>query len=136
MATEFQNGHGVSDTSNLSRAKMVSFFTFESYNFNMTGTTFSSFLAEIAHDRIFVIDASIEKAHYMTIDLSETNTDLIQVDMSSAVACQNFISGRLNTNNKQVAYGGYLEKRSLYSRSDYFNTHLVRYLIILPTLVN
>lgn len=88
----------------------------------MTGTTFSSFLAEIAHDRIFVIDTSIEKAHYMPIDLSETNTDLKQVDVSSAVACQNFISGRLNTNTKQVAYGGYLEKRSLYSRSDYFNT--------------
>ncbi|MBQ0768471.1 MAG: peptidoglycan DD-metalloendopeptidase family protein [Bizionia sp.] len=88
----------------------------------MTGTTFSTFLAEIAHDRIFVIDASIEKSHYMPIDLSETNTDLKHFDITCATAWQEYISSTLSSQNKQVAYGGYLEQRSIYSRSDYFNT--------------
>lgn len=98
------------------------FFTFTNYNLSIMDSTFSSFLAEIAHNRIFVIDASIEKAHYMPIDLSETNTDLHHFDITSSAAWQAYITSTLSSQNKQVAYGGYLEKRSIYSRSDYFNT--------------
>ncbi|TYC17025.1 peptidoglycan DD-metalloendopeptidase family protein [Bizionia gelidisalsuginis] len=88
----------------------------------MTSTTFSIFLAEIAHNPIVVIDASIDISQYMPIDLSEANDDLKQFDMSSAIAWHDYITSTLGFHNKQVAYGGYLEQRGMYSRSAYFNT--------------
>lgn len=68
-----------------------------------------------------VIDASISKSDYIHIDLSEANTNLKTFDVSSSFAWQEYISNYLKKHNKKVAFGGYLEKRNIYSRSDYFN---------------
>lgn len=82
---------------------------------------FSSFLAEISNNTIKVIDASISKTHYMAIDLSEANTDLLDFDITNSKAWETYINKYLKNHNKKVAFGGYLEKRNIYNRSTYFN---------------
>lgn len=68
-----------------------------------------------------VIDASISKSDYITIDLSQANKDLNTFDITSSAAWEMYIANYLKKHNKKVAYGGYLEKRGIYNRSDYFN---------------
>ena len=68
-----------------------------------------------------VIDASISKSDYITIDLSKANKDLQSFDISSSAAWETYINNYLKKYNKKVAFGGYLEKRGIYNRSDYFN---------------
>lgn len=87
----------------------------------MNTKDFNSFLKEIALQDIFVIDASISKSQYIPIDLSEANKDLLKFDISSSREWEIYIANYLKKQNKKVAFGGYLEKRGIYSRSDYFN---------------
>jgi len=77
--------------------------------------------SKIASEAVFVIDASILKEDYTLIDLSKTNTDLDTFDISSSQAWETYITNYLKKRNKKVAFGGYLEKRGIYSRSDYFS---------------
>jgi murein DD-endopeptidase MepM/ murein hydrolase activator NlpD len=65
----------------------------------------------------------ISGAHneYVSLDLSVTNQTLQNIDVSSSVDLERFIWGFMKIQNAKVAYGGYLEKRSIYNRSDYFN---------------
>ena len=71
---------------------------------------------------INVIDSSIKKSDYIPIDLSKNNNDLLQFDVSSSSAWEKYINDYLKSNQKELAYGGYLETRNLYDRSSYFNT--------------
>ncbi|WP_044399516.1 peptidoglycan DD-metalloendopeptidase family protein [Lacinutrix sp. Hel_I_90] len=87
----------------------------------MNPNDFTSFLAEMAQDTIHVIDASIPKSSYCSIDLSDTNADLLNVAIASSEAWDVYLTNYLKTHNKKVAFGGYLEKRGIYNRSDYFN---------------
>lgn len=68
-----------------------------------------------------VIDITIPKSEYIAIDLSEANTALQTFDVSSSQSWEKYINNYLKKNNKKVAFGGYLEKRNIYKRSDYFN---------------
>jgi len=56
---------------------------------------------------------------YMPIDLSIEQKDL---DTSSSIVFQDYINSCLKRNKKKVAFGGYLEKRNLYTRSTYFTS--------------
>ena len=87
----------------------------------MNSDSFSSFLSQIAQHNTYVIDATIAKEHYYPIDLSEANSDLNTFDITSSEAWQTYITNYLKKHNKQVAYGGYLEKRNIYNRSTHFN---------------
>ncbi|WP_299251583.1 peptidoglycan DD-metalloendopeptidase family protein [uncultured Lacinutrix sp.] len=87
----------------------------------MNSTDFKTRLAALATQNICVIDASISKSDYTPIDLSEANTDLQNFDISSSKDWDTYITNYLNKRNKKVAFGGYLEKRGIYNRSDYFN---------------
>ncbi|AEG99989.1 peptidoglycan DD-metalloendopeptidase family protein [Lacinutrix sp. 5H-3-7-4] len=80
-----------------------------------------SFFKSLASQNINVIDASIPNSDYIAIDLSQTNSSLKTLDVSSSQAWENYIGNYLKTHNKKVAFGGYLEKRGIYNRSDYFN---------------
>ncbi len=62
-----------------------------------------------------MLDADIPLADYTSLDLSDTNTDLASLDITDPNICQTYIDGVLIRNNARVAYGGYLEKRNLYS---------------------
>ena len=88
----------------------------------MNSNTFSSLLNQLASKDLNVIDVSIPKSSYIPIDLSANNPELNTFDVSSSKAWETFINNYLNNHNKQVAFGGYLEKRNLYNRSAYFSS--------------
>ncbi|UBZ09789.1 peptidoglycan DD-metalloendopeptidase family protein [Leeuwenhoekiella palythoae] len=68
-----------------------------------------------------VVDAAYAASDYRFLDLSTTNEILQEVDISSSEAIQLYINTFLAKTGGRVAYGGYLEKRSIYDRSLYFN---------------
>lgn len=67
-----------------------------------------------------VIDSTINLSKYIPLDLSVTNQELVQTKPENAAEFENFISNYLEKNNAQVAFGGYIEGRTLYQRSTIF----------------
>ena len=61
----------------------------------------------------------VEGDSYVPLDLSYDNPDLEEVDVGSSEELGNYIFGKIG---KAVGYGGYLERRKIYQRSDYFQT--------------
>ena len=68
-----------------------------------------------------VVDRSIQNSAYIPLDLSIYNTKLKAVNVSSSDNLEQFIWDYMKNHNAKVAYGGYLEQRGIYKRSDYFN---------------
>ena len=69
---------------------------------------------------IKVIDSNIDYKNYTPIDLSVTNTDQLDLVVTDAKIFEEFVEDHLSKNNAEVAFGGYLEKRNLYRRSENF----------------
>lgn len=67
-----------------------------------------------------VIDSSINFDQYVPLDLSITNQELVNSKPENAAEFEQFISAYLERNNANVAYGGYIEGRTLYQRSTIF----------------
>jgi murein DD-endopeptidase MepM/ murein hydrolase activator NlpD len=67
-----------------------------------------------------VIDSSIDFSQYIPLDLSVTNQELMQRKPENATDFEHFISSYLEKNNAEVAFGGYIEGRTLYQRSTIF----------------
>ena len=67
-----------------------------------------------------VIDSSIDFSKYIPLDLSVTNKELMESKPENAIEFENFISNYLKNNNAEVAFGGYIEGRTLYKRSAIF----------------
>ncbi|MEM8928966.1 MAG: peptidoglycan DD-metalloendopeptidase family protein [Bacteroidota bacterium] len=67
-----------------------------------------------------ILDNRIPVTDYCPIDLSVTNSELDAITISNVEACQEYVTYVLNRGNSKVAYGGYLEQRSLYGNSDRF----------------
>lgn len=67
-----------------------------------------------------LIHPSVSYNAYVPLDLSIHNKELDSVDVSSSKALESYIWNHLKTNNAKVAFGGYLEYRAIYNRSDYF----------------
>ncbi|RXM44272.1 peptidoglycan DD-metalloendopeptidase family protein [Flavobacterium sp. YO12] len=67
-----------------------------------------------------VIDDVIDSSKYLPLDLSSTNTELVESKPESAADFERFITDYLKRNNAEVAYGGYIEGRTLYKRSSIF----------------
>lgn len=84
---------------------------------------FKKKIKEISQDFISVIDARFVKEDYIAIDLSATNIGLNTVDVSSSNAFEAHIKEYTAKNNAKIAYGGYNEVRTIYSRSTHFNQH-------------
>ncbi|MDT0606940.1 peptidoglycan DD-metalloendopeptidase family protein [Croceitalea rosinachiae] len=78
-------------------------------------------LHTISESPISIMDASISLSQYYPIDLSSTNKDLETIDITDPWKCQTYIKSILSKANGIVAYGGYLEKRNLYSSADRFS---------------
>nr|WP_315199199.1 peptidoglycan DD-metalloendopeptidase family protein [uncultured Flavobacterium sp.] len=70
---------------------------------------------------IKVINSGIPYSQYTPLDLSPSNTELDQLNLSNANDLEDYIEQILITNNAKVAYGGYNEVRDLYKRSTVFN---------------
>jgi murein DD-endopeptidase MepM/ murein hydrolase activator NlpD len=70
---------------------------------------------------IKVIDKSIPYSQYTPLDLSVSNTELLQMDLKNPKDFEKFIENHLHKNNSKVAYGGYNEKRNLYDDRSLFD---------------
>jgi murein DD-endopeptidase MepM/ murein hydrolase activator NlpD len=86
----------------------------------MNSEEFNQFLKTLSVAPLPAINADFPKEKYTKIDISEKNKDLLNFDISSSKEWEKYIDSSLNKYEKKVAYGGYLEKRNLYDRSDYF----------------
>lgn len=64
---------------------------------------------------ISILDKGIPLKMYTGLNLSIENSNLDGLNLTEPEICQNYITSVLQTNNAEVAYGGYLENRSLYS---------------------
>ncbi|MAD98474.1 MAG: peptidase M23 [Flavobacteriaceae bacterium] len=74
----------------------------------------------LSFDGALPIDNSISFGSYCPIDLSGSNKDLDSFDTTSSSEWEAYVESHLQKNKAKVAYGGYLEVRNLYDRSDYF----------------
>jgi murein DD-endopeptidase MepM/ murein hydrolase activator NlpD len=72
-------------------------------------------------EKCTAIESSIPYSKYTALDLSISNHELSKIDMSDAIAVEDFIANHLQKNNAQVAFGGYNEERNLYKSSTIFN---------------
>jgi murein DD-endopeptidase MepM/ murein hydrolase activator NlpD len=70
---------------------------------------------------IKIIDSAIPYSQYTPLDLSPSNFELNQLNISDAAAFEKYIEQLLAKNKASVAYGGYNEVRNLYKRSTVFN---------------
>lgn len=68
-----------------------------------------------------VIAPEIEYKDYVSIDFSETNSELQNHILETATDYKNYIQNYLEKNNAKIAFGGYYETRNLYKRSSVFN---------------
>ena len=87
--------------------------------FFMSSSTFESLL-KLLHPYP-LLGASIAKDDYTPLDLSIANPKLSNVNVSSSKDLESFVWNYMENHNAKVAYGGYLEQRGIYQRSDYFN---------------
>ncbi|WP_420570858.1 peptidoglycan DD-metalloendopeptidase family protein [Kordia sp.] len=87
----------------------------------MSSTSFEQFLTDLGNESLYVLDQNISKVNYIALDLSVTNAQLKTVDVSSSDTLGMYIDSYIAMNKAKVAFGGYLEKRGIYNRSDYFN---------------
>ncbi|MDR6844374.1 peptidoglycan DD-metalloendopeptidase family protein [Flavobacterium granuli] len=70
---------------------------------------------------IKVIDNAIPYSQYTPLDLSASNLELEQLNITDSSQFETYIEHLLYKNNAKVAHGGYNEIRSLYKRSAVFN---------------
>ncbi|WP_027136928.1 peptidoglycan DD-metalloendopeptidase family protein [Gaetbulibacter saemankumensis] len=87
----------------------------------MQSILFSDVLKSICSEPLEVLSIDHTGDNFVYIDLSKTNSDLDAVDVSSSEKFHKYIEAYLRTNKADVAYGGYLETRSIYKRSIHFN---------------
>jgi murein DD-endopeptidase MepM/ murein hydrolase activator NlpD len=87
----------------------------------MSSIAFIELLHRLGNESLYVLDSNIQKSAYVALDLSVTNKALKTVDVSSSETLEMYINKHIEANNAQVAFGGYLETRGIYNRSDYFN---------------
>ncbi|MDO1501108.1 peptidoglycan DD-metalloendopeptidase family protein [Winogradskyella maritima] len=87
----------------------------------MSKTNFEVFLEALSPKPLTVLSPSISLKDFCFLDLSLQNEALKDVDVSSSDELETFIFNHIKSNNAKVAYGGYLESRGIYNRSDYFN---------------
>ncbi|WP_407556737.1 peptidoglycan DD-metalloendopeptidase family protein [Winogradskyella sp. 4-2091] len=68
-----------------------------------------------------IIEALANPQDCVTLDLSIDNEALLNINISSSKDLDNYITNYITYNKAKLAYGGYLEKRGIYKRSEYFN---------------
>jgi murein DD-endopeptidase MepM/ murein hydrolase activator NlpD len=73
------------------------------------------------HSSFFsILGPAYSKSDYIALDLSDKATSEMALDLSTEFALQEYLENNLKKQKAKAAFGGYLEKRSLYDRSSYF----------------
>lgn len=88
----------------------------------MNANNFSELINKSGQEIFPVLGKSISKSKYVPLDLSETNTFLNTIDVSSSSKLENYINSYILEQDALVAFGGYLEERNIYKRSEHFNS--------------
>jgi murein DD-endopeptidase MepM/ murein hydrolase activator NlpD len=88
----------------------------------MTTFSISTLLTSLSEEFVPIIEPSYSVQSYIHLDLSTTNEALDITVLQQAELHHRHLQEFLKTNNAKVAYGGYLEQRKLYDRSDYFTS--------------
>ena len=78
-------------------------------------------LESITTGFVSILDTDKITDTYVALDLSTTNKELENVDITNADDCESYIQKILEATNSTVAYGGYLEKRNLYAKNANFS---------------
>ena len=79
--------------------------------------TFTEYLTQLTASFTPVL-GDFKAEDYLPLDLSVSNEGLTEIDLTSPQAMQDYIQQQLQSSDKRVAVGGYLEKRNLYRRSE------------------
>lgn len=74
-----------------------------------------------AQQNVKVLDIPVKNEIFIPIDLSDLRTNQINLNLDNAKDFEKFIEKYVKNCNATVAFGGYLEKRNLYRRSQNFN---------------
>lgn len=88
----------------------------------MTTTEFETYLSALAEEDVVVIDPTIPRSAYCELDLSVSNEALHKITYSSSKALEDYVLTVIHSKDCQVAYGGYLERRKIYQRSEHFSS--------------
>ena len=83
---------------------------------------FNTFLFRLSNAPVKVIAPSVDFSDYVSIDLSTDNKTLKDIDANCSNSWIVYINQYLQDRKKSIAFGGYLELRSIYNRSNYFNS--------------
>ena len=67
-----------------------------------------------------VVDSAFRQSEYFAIDMSSANSNLTNEMLANPFVHHQYLQELLQRNNAKVAYGGYLEHRALYDRSNHF----------------
>lgn len=86
----------------------------------MNTAKFNQFLNQLSESPLPVIDHTISLDRYVPINISDKNDDLLKFEISSSLEWEKYINLFLENRNAKIAFGGYLEKRNIYDRSEYF----------------
>lgn len=73
------------------------------------------FFSSYSKKPIPILAKTIPVQAYTSLNLSLSNEKIQNLDISNHAVCQRYIDEILTNNNAEIAYGGYLEKRPLYS---------------------
>lgn len=87
----------------------------------MTSKDFHQFIESLTTGFTPVIAAEFREEDYLKIDLSSGNSALSLIDITSPAVFERYLKDELKKANKKIAYGGYIENRQLYERSQLFN---------------
>ena len=68
-----------------------------------------------------ILDDRIPMNRYVPIDLSMTNVELFDIDITDHHQCQVYIESVTRRSHGLVAYGGYIEQRALYGNATRFS---------------
>ena len=90
----------------------------------MNSQKFNFFLSKLSNKPLPVLYTNNTLDKFIEIDLSVKNKELLNFDTSSSKEWENYITSYLKRRNSAIAFGGYLEKRNLYDRSDYFKNSI------------
>ncbi|HIB37745.1 peptidoglycan DD-metalloendopeptidase family protein [Mesonia sp.] len=86
--------------------------------------TFTEYLKQLTAGFTPIL-GDLKAEDYLPLDLSVSNKGLAKVDLTSPQAMQDYIQQQLQSSDKRVAVGGYLEKRNLYRRSEHFSKQTI-----------
>ena len=70
---------------------------------------------------LYVLDVAIPQSGYIPINLSKYDKAFQSVNVSTEPPFSSYICNYLKQHKAKVAYGGYLEERNIYQRSQHFN---------------